>query len=93
MKRRTDMVRRPALETELPGEPILGTPLVEIFGNCRVLIENHKGVIGYSACEICVRTGFGTYSVCGDKLEIASMTKHQLVIVGTIESVSLTKGR
>lgn len=93
LKRRVDIIHHAALGIELPDEPVLGIPLVEILGNCRVLIENHHGVKGYSCSEITVCADFGTFCVRGNKLEIASMTKHRLVINGTIESVSLINGR
>lgn len=92
MKRRVDIIQRATLGMELPGEPILGIPLVELYGNTRVLIENHRGVTGYSACEIAVRTNGCTYCIHGNQLEIVSMTKHRLVIKGTIESVAIMNG-
>lgn len=93
MKRRVDIIQRAALGMELPSESILGVPIVEIFGNCRVLIENHSGVTDYSNCRISVCTRFGNYVISGNKLEIANMTKYRLVITGTIESVAIIKGR
>lgn len=93
MKRRVDIIQRAALGMELPGEPILGIPLIELYGNTRVLIENHQGVTGYSACEIAVRTNSGIYCIHGNRLEIVSMTKHRLVIKGTIDSVTIKNGR
>ena len=93
LKRRVDIIQRAALGMELPGEPILGTPLVEVYGSARVLIENHCGVTGYSACEIAVRTSTCTYCIRGNQLEIVSMTKHRLVIKGAIESVVIVNRR
>ena len=89
MKRGVDIIQKAALGMELPGEPLLGLPLVELFGNTRVLIENHCGITGYSSCEICVRTRMGNYCIRGSNLEIAFMTKQQLVIKGSIESVAV----
>lgn len=73
----------------LSGDLFPGLPLLEIYGNRRVLIENHCGVSGYSCCEIIVQTKQGIYSILGEHLEISSMTKHQLIITGIIESVML----
>ena len=36
----------------LPGEGLPGIPVAEIWGQGRVLIEHHKGVIGYCREEI-----------------------------------------
>lgn len=76
---------------DLGAEPIPGLPLVELSSYKRVLIENHQGVTVYSCCEICVRVGFGCVQVFGSGLELAQMTKEQLIITGCIESVNLIR--
>lgn len=73
---------------ELPG-----MPLVEIAGEKRVLIENHKGVTEYDADRICVRVNFGQICVCGEHLTLAQMTGACLVICGRIDSITLLRGR
>ena len=89
MKSRHDYFRQTAMNLELPGESMPGVPIVEIFGNGRVLIEQHKGIVGYCCNDIKIQTKCGIYSVQGNKLEIARMTKHQIVIIGKIKSVFL----
>ena len=64
-------------------------PLVEIAGTGRVLIENHGGVTGYSPECIRIKVRYGQICVCGSCLEIARMTKDQLVICGRILEVKL----
>lgn len=76
----------------LPDEPIPGRPLVEILDQCRVLIENHKGVTEYGQSFIRVKVKFGSVCVCGSRLELAKMTKGQLVIAGNIDSIQLCRG-
>ena len=78
--------------TDLPDEAIPGRPLVEIVDYCRVLIENHKGVTEYGQSMIRVKVKFGSICVCGSNLELARMTKGQLIISGTIGSVELCRG-
>ena len=80
------------LAADLPDEPIPGLPLVEIVDNCRVLIENHKGVNEYGENLIRIRVAFGSVCVCGQKLELAHMDKGQLIVCGVIESVQLNRG-
>lgn len=77
---------------DLPDEPIPGRPLVEIIDNCRVLIENHNGVNEYGCNLIRVKVKFGSICVCGSNLELARMTKGQLIISGIIESIQLCRG-
>ena len=73
-------------------EPVPGLPLVEIAGQRRVLIENHRGVSCYGAEQIRVRVKYGEISVSGTGLELARMTGQQLVITGNIHCVHLMGG-
>lgn len=77
-------------QMEKSEEPLPGVPLVEISGQGRVLIENHRGVCGYGGDLICVRVNYGLIAVRGCDLELARMTRQQLVITGKIHSVSLS---
>lgn len=72
--------------TLLPGQC-----LVELAGQQRVLIENHQGVRGYSRECILVKVNFGFVRVWGSCLELAKMTREQLVILGSIEGVRLLR--
>ena len=76
---------------ELPGQPIPGQPLVELAGERRVLIENHKGITHYSGDVICVKVRYGQVRICGEGLAISRMTKTQLVISGRVDGVTLLR--
>ena len=77
---------------EIPVADILmRRPLVEVLGNGRLMIENHRGIIEYSNQKICVKVTFGCIKVCGNKLIIAKMTSEQMVIVGEIQNISWIK--
>ncbi len=91
MKEHRNLLERAVLAADLPAEPLPGLPLVEIAGTRRVLIENHCGVTVYGCREIRVKVSYGQICICGTKLELTKMTKHQLVITGNIDAVSLHK--
>lgn len=91
MKKREKILERVVLGSDLPGEAIPGQPLIEIAGESRVLIENHHGVTVYGCNEIHVKVGFGQLCICGSGLELARMTKCQLVITGRIDCVTLQR--
>ena len=74
--------------TDLQDECIPGLPLIEIVGNIRVLIEHHCGVTEYGKQRIVVQTKGNLVAVEGDDLELTRMTAEQLIISGTIFSVS-----
>lgn len=92
MKHGENWISRFTEGMNLPTEPITGLPLVEICGNQRVLIENHLGVIQYARTRICVKVSYGVLSVQGSCLELARMSREQLVIRGCVDCVSLHSG-
>ena len=77
---------------DLQDEPIPGIPLVEIAGDGRVLIENHKGVVEYGTNTIRVKVKYGHICICGSGLELRRMTRGQLIICGRIDAVQLIRG-
>lgn len=91
MNRRERIMERVALGTDLPGVPIPGETLVEIMGESRVLIENHKGVTVYECDRIHVKVCFGELCIRGSRLELARMTNCQLVITGRIDCVTMLR--
>ena len=81
-------------EADLSAEALPGVPIVELAGECRVLIERHAGVTEYSRERIRVKVRYGWVCVCGCNLELTRMTREQLVISGRIDGVQLQrKGR
>lgn len=93
MGKRNFILERLTMAADLTDEAIPQLPLIEIAGDCRVLIENHMGVIAYGTEEICVRVKYGTIAVCGCRLELARMIKGQLVVSGRIDKVVLNRGK
>ena len=76
---------------ELKTEPMPAQPIIEVAGDQRILVENHRGVSAYSAERIQINVGFGTVCICGCGLRLIRMTKEQLVIRGRIDAVSLQR--
>lgn len=75
--------------TDLDEETMPGQTIVEIAGQNRVLIENHRGVKGYTHEKIIVCVRYGEIHVCGKNLELRKMSRHRLVIRGKIGQVTL----
>lgn len=88
MKRGERWFHRIAEDMDVPAPAL---PLIEIAGTGRVLIENHGGVTGYGRDCIRVRVKYGQICISGGSLEIAKMTKDQLVISGCIQEVKLLR--
>ena len=91
MKGRGNWMERLAEEMEMDELSLPGRPLVEICGDHRVLIENHRGVSRFGVDGICVRVAYGEIAVRGCNLELAKMTREQLLICGRIEGVTLLR--
>ncbi|MDO5399871.1 MAG: YabP/YqfC family sporulation protein [Eubacteriales bacterium] len=82
-------LRRLTDEADLSVLP--GHPIVELAGDRRVLIENHRGVKEYGCTRITVGMCYGQVSILGEGLQILRMTAEQLVICGKISGVSLQR--
>lgn len=89
--KRDSLFHRLAFAADLPDEPVPGKTLIEILDNRRVLIENHCGVNEYGDSMIRVKVKAGDICVYGCRLELARMTKEQLIISGIIEGVKLNR--
>lgn len=66
--------------------------LVELCGNDRVLIEEHRGILGYGDEEIRVGASFGVAVIEGLDLRLCCMSRSQLVIRGRICCVRTEAG-
>lgn len=66
--------------------------LVELYGNERVLIEEHRGILSYGDEEIRVGTSFGAAVIQGSELRLCCMSRSQLVIRGRIACVRTEVG-
>lgn len=76
---------------DLAEETLPGQPIVEILGENRVLVENHRGVKGYSRQCVIIHVRFGEIHVSGDCLQVVCMSKERLIIRGVIHQVSLKR--
>lgn len=91
MKRREKIWKRLTGAAELNAHPLPAVPIVEIAGNRRVLIENHLGVSEYGTERICALVKYGTVVIAGTSLELSYMSRHQLVVSGCIDAVSIER--
>ncbi len=78
---------------DLPGESIPGQPIVELYGDNRVLIEHHQGILEYGTEQIQIKVRYGALCVQGANLQLCRMQGQQLVIMGCIHRVCLIRGK
>ena len=77
---------------DLPDQTLPGVPIVEIYGDQRVLIEGRCGLLEYSGDFIRFHNGVGVVSVQGCGMKMAELSKNKMIITGKIESISFIGG-
>lgn len=73
----------------LEPEGIRPRTLTELYGNERLLVEQHRGILGYGTECIRIAATFGVLAVEGVELRLCCMSRSQLVIRGKILSIRL----
>lgn len=82
--------KRPITELlDLPAEVVPGVPRLTMSGGSEVLVENHGGLRSYTRNLIEVRGRNMILQIRGEDLELAAMTKADIVIRGIIVAVEL----
>lgn len=61
--------------------------LAELYGTERLLVEQHRGILGYGTQCIRIAATFGQLVVEGQDLRLCCMSRSQLVIRGKLLSV------
>ncbi len=87
------IIQRLVESADLTGESLPGQPLLELYGEDRVLVENHSGITEYGKEKIQVQVRYGAICVCGEGLRLCKMQGQQLVIMGKIQTISLIRRR
>lgn len=64
-------------------------PIVELVGQGRLLIENHKGVLSYGRSEIKIKVSYGSIIVAGSELQLMEMSRVKLAICGRIDGFQI----
>lgn len=85
------MLRALTEKAGLTAEALPGVPLLELNGDDRVLVENHRCVVGYTESEILIRVSFGLIQIAGDCLTLSCVKKELLLIQGNVHSITLIK--
>ncbi|MBQ3251881.1 MAG: YabP/YqfC family sporulation protein [Oscillospiraceae bacterium] len=76
----------------LPDQTLPGVPIIEIYGDRRVLIEGRCGVVQYGDKCIQLRNACGIVRICGHNLCVVELSGRQIIITGRVEGVSIFRG-
>lgn len=64
-------------------------PRIEIRGDRQVVVENHEGILEYGAEVMRIKCGRMVVKICGEGLELGSVSLTDLTVNGRIISVEL----
>lgn len=62
-------------------------PRIEIIGDHRVIVENHRGIVGYDKNVMQIACGRLTLRIEGEGLELRTLSQQELSVSGTIHTV------
>lgn len=72
---------------DLPEDVLMGAAKASVTAGRRLLVENHRGVLSFSAEQIVISLGRGRLRVSGSALGIKAMNRVQLLIAGRVQTV------
>ena len=76
---------------ELPRDLFEGLPIIELTGNRKLYISNHRGILQYKQDEICIMSQALRIDVKGLDMILESYTREELVIRGYILFIGMVK--
>lgn len=87
MSERSGRLRERARENFLAEDLDPRLPRVEVIGDRRVMIENHRGILEYSDTTMRVSLAGSELRVTGFDLELRMLTLTEMTIAGTIRAL------
>ncbi len=74
---------------EVPEELALDLPRITLLGNISLEVENHKGIISYSAREVRLRVSDGYLIARGNGFKLRSISKMDATLEGEINNLAI----
>lgn len=74
---------------EVPEELALDLPRITLLGNISLEVENHKGIISYSAREVRLRVSDGYLIAHGNGFKLRSISKMDATLEGEINNLAI----
>ena len=74
---------------EVPEELALDLPRITLLGNICLEVENHKGIISYSAREVRLRVSDGYLIARGNGFKLRSISKMDATLEGEINNLAI----
>lgn len=87
MKKLRELPYELADKLELPEDVLLGSGKLTVTGGRSAVIENHRGVLEYTAERIVVAVPRGKVYLDGTGLRLKAMNKNELLVGGRIRNI------
>ncbi|MDD2201623.1 MAG: YabP/YqfC family sporulation protein [Firmicutes bacterium] len=71
----------------VPRDVALDLPRLSLEGNVRLVLENHKGIIEFSADRLRVQTTAGQVSIVGRRLVLRGINRERIVVEGRFDNL------
>lgn len=88
-KKQPLMRRMMADVLEIPEDLALDLPRITLVGNINLNVENHKGIISYTADEVRLRVSDGYLIARGRGFSLRSISKIDVFLEGEINSLQI----
>jgi sporulation protein YqfC len=76
---------------ELPKELVMGLPRITMLGDIQMIVENHRGIIEYTAERVRISTTVGELQVTGTGLALRTIYPEEISVDGKIQGITLVK--
>jgi sporulation protein YqfC len=77
---------------ELPGDILTNSCRVTLLGRERLVVENHRGLLGYNGRQILLQTPEGRLLISGRNLNIGAIAPDQISVEGPIRGLKYLDG-
>ena len=84
MGKREKVKREITAALALPKEIVLNLPLISLYGNEELNLENYKGIIEYSDERIRISASIGVIKIEGRNLLLKQVTSENISVTGCI---------
>jgi len=86
-KRKESIGKAVADFLEIPKDIVLDMPKITMIGQSEFYLENHKGIIEYSADRMRINLSRGFLELVGENLEINALLPDEMSVSGSIRSI------
>ncbi len=90
--RRKKMILQKLLDYgDLSDENLPRRTVIELLGDSRIFVENHRRIMQYGLDEIWLGADYGTVKISGGNLQLRHVSRQKLMITGSIHQIAILR--